>query len=188
MNRRSLLLLVPLAACAPGGFGLQNVVIPTEPVQLPPNSIEGAGDPTRAAVIRASASFANPGVLMARPGAAARAIADMEYLAASLPRDPRYNERGALLPVQLQQAKAEWRNALGIPLDQPAQPIITSYYNAWTAIQAGDRQAAIAALPGGEATFTRLGSLPPLPRTSQAANAALHVQSQTQDSRSFRPR
>jgi hypothetical protein len=179
MNRRCLLLLLPLAACGPGG--LQNVVISTEPVQLPSNSVEGAGDPTRAAVIRAAESFSNPGVLMARPGAAARAIADMEYLASWLPRDPRYSERGALLPVQLQQAKAEWRNALGIPLDRPAQPIITAYYNAWTAVQSGDRQAAIAALPGGEATFTRLGSLPPLPRTSQAANTALQVQNQTQN-------
>jgi hypothetical protein len=188
MNRRSLLLLLPVVGCAPGGF--QNLEISTEQVQLPPNSIEGAGDPTRAAVIRSASAFNNPGILMARPGAAARAIADMEYLAAWLPRDPRYSARGALLPGQLQQAKAEWRGVLGIPLDQPAQPIIVAFYNAWTATQNGDRQAAIAALPGGEAMFTKLSSLPPLPSTSQAATIALQVQSQTgnQGNRSFRGR
>lgn len=175
MNRRSLLLLLPVAACAPGAEVIP-VVIPTEQVALPPNSIEGAGDPTRAAVSRVAEAFSNPGMLIQRPGAAARAIGDMEYLAAWLPRDPRYSERGNLLAGRLQAAKAEWRAALGIPATQAAQPIITAMYNAWTATQQGNRQAAAAALPGGEAMFTRLGALPPLPRTAEAATLAGQVQ------------
>jgi hypothetical protein len=185
MNRRSLLLLLPLAACAQGaGGGVTPVVIPTEQVALPPNSIEGAGDPTRAAVSRVAIAFANPGVLIARPGAAARAIADMEYLAAWLPRDPRYTERGNLLAGKLQEAKVEWRQALNIPANQPAQPLITAMYNSWTATQQGNRQAAAAALPGGEAMFTRLGALPPLPRTYEAATLAAQVQGVSPDNRS----
>ena len=172
-----------MAACAPGAE-LTPVVIPTEQVALPANSVEGAGDPTRAAVSRVAEAFANPGVLIQRPGAAARAIGDMEYLAAWLPRDPRYSERGNLLAGRLQQAKAEWRAALGLPLTQPAQPIITAMYNAWTATQQGNRQAAAAALPGGEAMFTRLGSLPPLPRTYEAATLAAQVQGTGSDNRS----
>jgi hypothetical protein len=182
MNRRSLLLLLPVAACAPGA-DVVPVVIPTEQVALPPNSVEGAGDPTRAAVSRVAESFANPGVLIQRPGAAARAIADMEYLAAWLPRDPRYTERGNLLAGKLQQAKAEWRAALGIPLAQPAQPIITAMYNSWTATQQGNRQAAATALPGGEPMFTRLAALPPLPRTAEAATLAAQIQGVSSDQR-----
>lgn len=180
MNRRLLLLLLPLAACAEG-VGFTTVPTPTEQVALPPGSVQGAGDPTRAAVIRSASAFENPGVLMARPGAAARSIADMEFLAIALLQDPRYSARGGLLPGQLVQAKTEWRNALGIPANAPAQPIINAFYQSWAATQRGDRAAAIAALPGGQAQFTRLSSLGALPATSQAANTANQVQSQVGD-------
>lgn len=165
MSRRALLLLPLLAGCA-------GAAIP-DPVRLPHDSVEGAGDPTRAAVSRAAFAFNQPGHFAGRPAEAARAIADMEFLAAALPFDPRYQQRDPLLPVHLAQARAEWRSVLGIADAQPAQPVIEALY---AAARSGN-----AALPAGifasNASAT-LASLPPLPQTGRAAAAAARVQSE----------
>ncbi|MBS7811935.1 hypothetical protein [Roseococcus pinisoli] len=161
---------------------------------MPRDSIEGAGDPTRAAVSRAAFAFANQAGLQGRPGEAARAIADMEFLAVSLPTDPRFQQRDPLLPVRLQQARAEWRRALGIPEGQPAQPVVDGLYTVWRAMRAGDQAAAAAALsptlipPGGAAVLARLAALPPLPQTALAADAASRVQSESNFPFTGRPR
>jgi len=178
MRRRVLLSAFALAGCA--AEGLTTPV----PAQLPRDSIEGAGDPTRAAVSRVAYIFANQSMLHGRPGEAARAIADMEFLASALPSDPRYQNRDPLLPVLLAQAKTEWRQALGIAPTVPAQEVIDHLYAVWRAIRAGDQAAAVAALPpnlippGGQGALARLANLPPLPRTAEAASAAARVQSQ----------
>lgn len=176
MQRRALFLALTAAGCAAEGLSIP------EPARLPRDSVEGAGDPTRAAVSRAAYAFANQAVLNGRPGAAARAIADMEFLASALPSDPRFQQRDSLLPVRLAQARAEWRGALGIPARQPAQPLIDGLYAVWRATTAGDGAAAVAALPptlippGGQGALARLAALPPLPQTALAANAAARVQ------------
>ncbi|MCW8084552.1 hypothetical protein [Sabulicella glaciei] len=171
MRRRSFLVLLPLAACAEGALP------PVEYARLPPGSVEGAGDPTRAAVLRASYAFANPATLANRPGAAAAAIIDMEYLAASLPTDPRYNQRDPLLPVRLRQARQEWRGVLGIPPEVPAQAVIDRM-----ARIASDEQSGIP--PRDDpALIARLATLPRLPRTVEAANSAAQVQLQTDQTR-----
>lgn len=176
MKRRPLFAALLLAGCAEG-------VVASESARLPRDSVEGAGDPTRAAVSRAAFAFANQARLSGRPGDAARGIADMEFLAASLPADPRFQQRDPLLPVRLRQARTEWRQALGIPPGLPAQPVIDNFYAVWRAMRAGDQAAAAAALPptllppGGEAALARLANLPPLPQTAIAANAAARVQS-----------
>lgn len=178
MRRRALLPLVLLAGCAAEGLATP------DPARLPRDSIDGAGDPTSAAVIRTAFAFANQSSLNGRPGDAARAIADMEYLAASLPSNPRFQQRDPLLPVRLAQARTEWRQALGIAPGQPAQPLIDRLYAVWRAMNAGDTAAAAAALPptlippGGQAVLAKLAALPPLPQTAQAANAAARVQSE----------
>ncbi|MDB5414568.1 MAG: hypothetical protein JWR10_2903 [Rubritepida sp.] len=169
MDRRAFFSLIALTGCAGEGLTVY------DPVRLPPDSIEGAGDPTRSAVTRSAFAFGNQAGLAGRPGEAARAIADMEFLAAALPADPRYQQRDPLLPGRLSQARTEWRQALGIPGEQPAQPLIDSFYMAWRASRAGDMAAAAGSLPPG--VWARLGALPPLPQTSQAANAAARVQS-----------
>lgn len=176
MRRRALLSLLILAGCSAEGF------VTPEVARLPRDSVEGAGDPTRAAVSRAAYAFANQATLNGNPGAAARAIADMEYLAASLPSDPRFQQRDPLLPVRLSQARTEWRQALGIPAGAPAQPLIDRLYAVWRAMRAGDQAAAAAALPpslippGGQAVLAKLAALPPLPQTALAANAASRIQ------------
>jgi hypothetical protein len=176
MQRRALLSVLTLTGCAVEGLGTP------ETARLPRDSVEGAGDPTRAAVSRAAYAFANQSTLNGRPGQAARAIADMEFLAASLPSDPRFQQRDPLLPVRLAQARTEWRGALGIAAGQPAQPLIDRLYAVWRAMNAGDPATAAAVLPptlippGGEAVLARLAALPPLPQTALAANAAARVQ------------
>lgn len=175
MQRRALLSALILSGCAEG-------LTTPETARLPRDSIEGAGDPTRAAVSRAAYAFANQATLNGRPGEAARAIADMEFLAASLPSDPRFQQRDPLLPVRLAQARTEWRQALGIAPDAPAQPLIDRLYAVWRAMRAGDPEVAAATIPatlippGGQAVLARLGALPPLPQTALAASAAARVQ------------
>jgi len=159
VSRRALLLLPLLAGCA-------GAVMP-DPVRLPRDSVEGAGDPTRAAVSRAAFAFNQPGQLAGRPAEAARAIADMEFLAAALPFDPRFQQRDPLLPFQLAQARAEWRTALGIPDAQPAQPVIDSLY-----AMARTGNALLPLGIFGLNAGATLAALPPLPQTGRAAAGA----------------
>lgn len=161
MIRASLLAVALLAGCA-------SYVAP-DPVRLPRDSVEGAGDPTRAAISRSAYAFANQAGLSGQPGQMARAIADMEFLAAALPFDPRYQQRDPLLPVQLAQARAEWRAALGIPAEQPAQPVIDSLY---AFARTGE--------PLNAERMARLAAMPPLPQTARAAAAAARVQFEAQ--------
>ncbi|MEI6159439.1 MAG: hypothetical protein WCP77_06365 [Roseococcus sp.] len=168
MIRPALLALTLLAACA--GY------VPPDPVALPRDSVQGAGDPTRAAVSRSAFVFAQEDGLAGRPGEAARAIADMEFLAAALPFDPRYQQRDPLLPGQLALARAEWRAALGIPMDQPAQPVIDSLYAMARAPGKSILPVGLFATDGA----ARLADLPPLPQTARAAAAAARVQAEAQ--------
>lgn len=160
------LALALLAGCA-------DVTLP-DPVQLPRDSVEGAGDPTRAAVSRAAYVFADPARLSGQPAAMARAIADMEFLAAALPFDPRYQQRDPLLPWQLAQGRAEWRAALGIPPGQPAQPLIDGL----TAMARTPGIAPPPPLPPELAA--RLAAMPPLPETARAAAAAQRAEFEAQ--------
>jgi len=165
VNRRAFLFLPMLAGCAGAAM--------PDPVRLPRDSVEGAGDPTRAAVSRAAFAFNQPGQLVGRPAEAARAIADMEFLAAALPFDPRYQQRDPLLPGQLAQARAEWRALLGIPDAQPAQPVIDNLY-----AMARTGQAALPTGIFGPNAGAILAALPPLPQTARAAAGAARVQSE----------
>ncbi len=162
----ALVALALLAGCA-------DYVAP-DPVRLPRDSVEGAGDPTRAAVSRTSYAFANQAALAGRPAEMARAIADMEFLAAALPFDPRYQQRDPLLPWQLAQGRAEWRAALGIAPNQPAQPVIDSLYA---------MARAPGAMPGeplAPEAAQRLADMPPLPETARAAAAAARAEAEAQ--------
>ncbi|WP_424813167.1 hypothetical protein [Roseococcus sp. YIM B11640] len=146
------------------------------PASLPSDAVTGAGDPLRSSVIAAASAFASPGSLP--PAAAARSIARMEFLAANLPGSPTLRSSPPTLQPQLDIARAEWRGALGIAPDAPAQPVIDGLYAAGRALDAGQNAAAAAALSappfqrGGPATLAQLSSLPPLPRTAAAALAA----------------
>ena len=167
---------LPLAALlALGACGPQP---PAVFASLPPDAVVGAGDPLRSAVANTSVAFGSPQGLAGRPAEAARAVAQMEYLAVEIPNNPRYPGISPTVGEQFTLARREWRTALGIPEAEPPQAVIESLYAASRALRAGQQDAAAAALPasvfpqGGQTAMLRLASLPSLPLTNQAAVAA----------------
>jgi hypothetical protein len=151
---------------------------PQVSASLPADAILGAGDPLRSAAANTSVVFGSPQQLAGRPADAARAVAQMEYLAVQIPNNPRFPGISPTTGSQFVVARREWRGALGIPAEQPPQAVIESLYTASRELQAGQKDAAAAALPasvfpqGGQTALLRLASLPSLPLTNQAAVAA----------------
>lgn len=168
---RGLLVVLPLlaAACAPLGP-------PPPSVSLPPDAVEGAGDPTRAAIIGAAYAFASPASLAGRPDVAARAVANYEYLAVEIPTGPRWVGFSPVAGLELRRGLPEVRNAVGIAPDAPPQAVVDALYAASRALRAGDTEAARRILSpplfpaGGEATLARLAALPPLPQANFATS------------------
>lgn len=169
MFRSALLALPLLAACA--------ALPPGETASLPRDAVIGAGDPTRTAVFTTSSVFAQAHPAAGRPAEAARAIAQMEFLAVDLPQNQSFTMASGTLAPQLRTARREWRSALDIAPEAPAQPVINALYAASRAIESGQGDAA-AALPssifrkGGAATIAQLAALPPLPNTASASVTA----------------
>lgn len=161
--------LASLAACA--------APPPGEPLPTLAQPAAGAADPTRQAVLSAAASFANPSALAGRPADAARAAAQLEYLAAVLPSDQRWIGATPTLFSQLAQARSDLRSALGIALAAPSATTVRSLSEAADALDQGSRAGAVAALTpvapgGGAAVLDRLERLPPLPRAASATRSA----------------
>jgi hypothetical protein len=167
----------PLAALALLLLGACAGSVPADTATLPRDAVDGVGDPTRAAVLGSAYAFAAPAHLAGRPEAAARAAAQVEYLAAEIPTGARYVEWSPAIGMQLQGARAELRGALGIPATSRPQAVVDALYNAARALQRGDAAAAEAALQAAEASdrpalLLRLAALPPLPRTRTATALA----------------
>jgi hypothetical protein len=144
---------------------------------LPFDSVDGAGDPARAAIINSAYAFADPAYLAGKPDLAARATAQLEYLAAEIPVGPRWVEWTPQVGMGLQGARTELRGVLGIPDSAQPQAVVDALYAASRALRRGDRPAAAAALrraeaAEGEALLIRLAALPPLPRTRLATALA----------------
>jgi hypothetical protein len=171
MSRPTLPLLATLALLA-------GCVTPDQPPQgyatLPPDAVQGAGDPTRSAIIGSAYAFGNPSSLAGSPAAAARAVANYEYLATELPYGPRWRGFNGPIGPQFAAGLQELRPAIGIAPNAPAQPVVNALYGASRAINAGDQAAAERLLSsplfpnGGPATLQRLSNLPPLPRVAAA--------------------
>jgi len=170
MFRSALLALPLLAACT--------AMPPAETASLPRDAVNGAGDPTRTAVLTTSSVFAQQSPAAGRPAEAARAIAQMEFLAVDLPQNQSFTMASATLVPQLRTAQREWRSALDIAPQAQPQAVINALYAASRALESGQRDAAAAALPssifrkGGPATLTQLAALPHLPSTASASVTA----------------
>lgn len=157
MIRKTVLALPLLVlACAP--------LPPMEMASLPRDSVIGAGDPTRAAIISASTSFGIGGRILTAPAQTARTLANLEYLAVNTANNPLLDNAPPTLQTQLLAARQEWRAALGIPPGTPAQQVINDLYATSRALEAGQ--------PGGEGNLARLQALPALPQTAAAAASA----------------
>lgn len=170
MFRYALLALPLLTACA-------QTPLP-ETARLPRDAVIGAGDPARGAVFSTNAVFAQSHPAAGRPAEAARAIAQMEFLAVDLPQNNNLMSASSTLMPDLVTARREWRGVLDIAPEAPAQPVINALFAAGRALDAGQPEAAAAALPsnifrkGGAATLTQLAALPRLPNTASAAATA----------------
>ncbi len=155
------LLILGLAGCGP--------VEP--PPTLPPGLSLQPGLVTRDPVVVIGQSVSEffrapqPG----QPEAAARAIAELEWMAAVVPSNPRWQTANATALTALAQARFEARRALGIPQRAPAQPVINGLAGAAFAIADNDPAELARALPpslftlGPEGTVASLSAPPPVP-------------------------
>lgn len=176
---------VPLLAALLLVAGCGALPQPGPSAALPPDAVQGAGDPTRAAVSQSSFVLAHPAQFAGRPGDAARALANLEYLASALPDDPRHAAWGSALPGQLGAGRDEMRRSLGVAGGAPSQLVIDGFYDAARALRVGDRIAAERALSapaftaGGAETLRRLENLPVMPAAATAANLAAQEMSRS---------
>ena len=136
----TLALLLPLIGCGP--------LSPS--ASLPNDAALGAADPTRAAIFSTAYAFNNPCGL-ATPAIAARAAANVEFLAVSLPHDARY---GSSPTVNQQMAAA--RREMHAAGDNAA----------------AERALAPAVFSNGGETLRRLAAMGPWPRTAEATAMA----------------
>ncbi len=142
---------------------------------LPRDAVDGATDPLRGAIISSAYAFNNPGGL-ADPWVAARAAANLEFLAVSLPWEARLNYTPTV-NLQLAAARDEMHAALGVAPGASPQAVVDGLYNASRALRLRDAQGAEAALlpavfPNRGATLARLASLGPLPLSATATAMA----------------
>lgn len=154
--------------------------MPPPPVATLPDATGGRAilDPTRQAIFHTASAFASRTPMAGRPAEAAQAISEAEFLAVELRHNSRWTEMQPLATVAFEQARPEWRAALGIAADAPPQAVIDAMTRVRLAYAGQDTAAAAAALapplvtPGGRAALDRLAALPPLPRTARAASMA----------------
>ena len=137
----------------------------------------GFGDPVRGAALYAPRNLGDTSRWAGQPAGAAQAAAQLEFLAAELRTSPRYApavDPGVV--QQLELARAEMRQFLGIAPNAPPQTVITALRNAAEALRGGNRDLAVRILDapaftaGPLVTLARLEGMPRLPRTAAAAN------------------
>ncbi|MFC0384542.1 hypothetical protein [Muricoccus vinaceus] len=134
----------------------------------------GLADPLRGPARAAPFEYGQTEKLAGRPAAAAEAAAQIEAFANAAETDPLWTHpRNATLLPQLQIARREFRQALGVPSATPPAVAVNAFAQASAALaQADTRGAELALAPvGGGATLARLSNLPRLPRVEEAAQA-----------------
>jgi len=147
--------------------------------RVPPGLGVIAPDPVPAMAADAASAFAGGGQALAgRPGAAARAIGQLELVTAEIFRDPRWAAVPTPVTAQLRTARVEWRNTIGIRDTAAPEAVATALGRTAIALGENDTRAAIVALdatlfdPGGAPNLARLAALGPLPETGIAASLA----------------
>jgi hypothetical protein len=170
--RRALLagLVLLLGACA------ARPVPPAVP-PVPVQANAGAADPVRQAVLSAAYVFADTSRIAGRPADAARAVAQLEWMAVGLPREQVWIGAVPTLFFALDRATAEVRAVLGIAPQATPAAVVQGFGEAAAALDRGAPDAAAAALApvatgGGAALAARLQALPRLPLAAAATNQA----------------
>ena len=99
---------------------------------------------------------------------------ELEFLCIEVFANPEYSQGRATLYQPWRRAKPEWRAALGIPADAPAQVVIDSLRAVMDPLAAGGGPEVLAALPpavftlGRAETWNRLNAMPSLPHSNFA--------------------
>lgn len=143
----------------------------------------GLGDPVRGAALHAPRNLGDTSRWEGQPAEAALAAAQLEFLALEFRTNPRYAPAvDPTVTLQLERARAEMRQFLGIAPEAPPEAVIAALRRAAEALRAGSRASAEAALhsafftAGPLVTLARLGAMPRLPQTAAAARlAALEI-------------
>ena len=165
------LLAAGLAACTPGPN-----YSPQDWVSLPPDAVQGAGDPTRTAIINTAYAFGTPASLAGRPAEAAVAAAQLDYMASEITFGPRFREFDPTVGLLLRQARQEVRGYLGISQEAAPQVVIDALYAASRALRVNDVAAAERILsplaPNPRQTLAHLSAMPLLPTANQATARA----------------
>jgi len=137
----------------------------------------GFGEPVRGAALFAPDRLGDFTRWRGDPAGAARAAAQLELLADSFARDPRFAiDANPAVPQQLARARGEMRGAIGIAPDAQPTLVILALRRAAERLEAGNPAQAEAALAGaafpngGAATLAALAAAPALPQTRIAAN------------------
>ena len=166
MRRCGFALVLALAGCAE---------MQQRPPAPPMDLAASASDPARAAIQGAAQAFTDRGRgLSGQPAAGAMAAARLEYATEALERDPRFTPVPEAVRRQMQLARTELRDALGVQDTAAPRPVIDALLAAARGLRANDPAAAARALraplfrPGGERSVARLGELGPLPQASNA--------------------
>ncbi|MFC7477021.1 hypothetical protein ACFQS7_21825 [Dankookia sp. GCM10030260] len=168
MRHGALMLLLLAAGCAE--MRQAPPAIPT--AALAPNSADGV----RGAIEAMAPAFADRARGLAdRPAEAAQAAAQLEFVTAAIPRDPRYAPIPEGIRRELLLARQELRDALGTADDATPEAVVPALLAAAGALRTGDRARAARALPapifrpGGTRSVDRLGELGPLPQAAIAS-------------------
>lgn len=138
--------------------------------------LSGVGDPVRGAALYAPRNLGDTSRWAGRLAEAALAAEQLEFLASELAANPRYApEVDPAVTQRLDLARAEMRGFLGIAPEAAPTLVMAGLRAAANALRAGSRAQAEAALSdpafaaGPLVTLARLGAMPRLPRTAEAA-------------------
>lgn len=166
IRQSALVLALAVAACAP------EPPPPTLPPELGGSQALITRDPTMVVGQSIVSFFRRP--QPNQPAEAARAIAELEWLAETLPRSPRWQTASATGLTELQQARRQARTALGVAPGASSQAVIDGLAGAAQAIETNDQAALSRALPrtvfpiGPQAVVQRLAGPPSVPSVMPA--------------------
>jgi len=138
----------------------------------------GFGISARGAALNAPFQFGDLSRWRGQADRAALAVVQVEFLADTFANSAYWSARvNPLVTMQVEAARTELRDYLGIPANAPPSLVMNRLQEAAAAVEAGDTPAAIAALSGpaftrgGAETLRLLATMPRLPRTAVAAGA-----------------
>jgi hypothetical protein len=166
----AILSCLPIVACA--------AVQRTDTSQLPPFFYGTLVDNDIGAINEASWALGSPDRTRGDPVEALRAAIAVEYLAGEVNTAPRWWKMSPITKIQMSQARAEFRHALGINPDAPSQAVVNAEGVALLNLERGNIAGAQQALSAPiftqppQQTIQVLNNLPLLPAARVATSDA----------------